>query len=53
MHWEDTVSPLSIRQAVIERLALLSLDKQKEALAFIEDLASNEASSPPKARLTL
>lgn len=42
----DAIEPImsqTIQQAVIEKLALLSLDKQKEALAFIEEIARREA----------
>ena len=33
----------SIQQAVIEQLVLLSLDRQKEVLAFAEELVKQEA----------
>ena len=40
MNATETVSSQNIQHAVVEKLALLSLDKQKEALAFIEELAT-------------
>ncbi|MDQ3011836.1 MAG: hypothetical protein M3X11_14145 [Acidobacteriota bacterium] len=41
---EAATNAQTIQRAVVEKLALLSLDEQKEALAFIEDLASNKTS---------
>jgi hypothetical protein len=42
----DAIEPVTskaIQQAVIEKLALLSLSQQKEALAFIERMAHRDA----------
>ncbi|MGH9832620.1 MAG: hypothetical protein ACRD9Y_06350 [Blastocatellia bacterium] len=44
---EMVVSP-DIQQAVIEKLALLSLDQQQQVLAFTEELAHSE---PPRQTL--
>ncbi len=44
MQTNEAVKSQNIQQAVIEKLALLSLDKQEEALAFIEDLADKKTS---------
>jgi len=38
MNTNETVVSQSIQQAVIEKLALLSLDKQKAVLAFAEEM---------------
>ncbi len=53
MNANEAANGEGIQQAVIEKLALLSLDKQKEALAFIEDLASEAAATSTKAGQTL
>lgn len=42
METTETVVDETIQQAVIEKLALLSLDKQRQALDFIEELARSE-----------
>ena len=49
MQTNDAVSAQSIQQAVIEKLALLSLEKPKEVLAFAEEMAQAEA-KPTKFR---
>jgi hypothetical protein len=43
METNELIISQNIQQAVIEKLALLSLDKQKQALAFIEEIAREEA----------
>jgi hypothetical protein len=42
METTETVVDKNIQQAVIEKLALLSFDKQRQALDFIEELARSE-----------
>lgn len=49
METTETVVDENIRQAVIEKLALLSLDKQRQALDFIEELARSE---PPRSKFS-
>lgn len=46
MSTNETAVSQRIQQAVIERLALLSPDQQKEALAFIEGLAEKKTPRP-------
>lgn len=43
MQTNEAHSAQSIQQAVIEKLALLSLEKQQEVLAFTEKLAAPES----------
>ncbi len=45
MQTNEAVNAQSIQQAVIEKLALLSLDKQKQMLALADELTQTEA--PP------
>ncbi|MGH9751586.1 MAG: hypothetical protein ACREA2_02285 [Blastocatellia bacterium] len=47
METNEIVINQDIQQAVIEKLALLSLDKQRQALDFIEELARSE---PPRSK---
>ena len=49
MQTNEAVSAQRIQQAVIEKLALLSLEKQQEVLAFAEEMAQAEA-KPSKFR---
>jgi hypothetical protein len=42
METNEILVSQSVQQAVIEKLALLSLDKQAEALAFIDALTRDE-----------
>lgn len=49
MQTNEAVNTQSIQQAVIEKLALLSLEKQQEVLAFAEEMAHTEA-KPSKFR---
>jgi hypothetical protein len=42
MQNHEAVSSQSIQQAVIEKLELLSLEKQKQVLAFTEEIARTE-----------
>lgn len=46
MNTNETAISHHIQQAVIEKLALLSPDQQKEALAFIEGLAEKKTPRP-------
>ena len=46
MQTNEAVKSQMIQQAVTEKLALLSIDQQKEALAFIESLAEKKTSRP-------
>ncbi len=48
METTETVVDQNIQQAVIEKLAMLSLDKRRQALYFIEELARSE---PPRQTL--
>lgn len=49
MQTNEVMNAQSIQQAVIEKLALLSLEKQQEVLAFAEEMAQAEA-KPSKFR---
>jgi len=42
MNTNETTVSQSIQQAVIERLALLSLEKQQRVLAFAEEIADQQ-----------
>ncbi len=44
METNEMVISQDIQQAVIEKLALLSLNKQQQVLAFAEELAQQESS---------
>lgn len=48
METNETIASPTIQQAVIEKLALLSLEKQRQVLAFTEELARIE---PPRQTL--
>lgn len=50
METTETIVDENIQQAVIEKLALLSVDKQRQALDFIEELARSE---PPRSKFRL
>ena len=43
MQTNEAVSAQNIQQAVIEKLALLSLEKQKQVLALAEELTQTES----------
>ena len=45
MQTQEAVSTQNIQQAVIEKLALLSLDKQQKVLAFAEAITHTDATS--------
>ncbi|MBI1764016.1 MAG: hypothetical protein HYR56_21530 [Acidobacteria bacterium] len=49
MQTNEAVSQQTIQQAVIEKLAWLSLERQKEVLTFAEEMAQAEA-KPSKFR---